>query len=53
MFNSFKRAVQNFILTFAIIPPSPEQELRATFFICMTFLGSLLMVIGLGLVVLR
>jgi hypothetical protein len=40
-------------MTFGITPPRPEQELKATIFICAMLFGTLVLVIGLGLFVLR
>jgi hypothetical protein len=51
--NPFKHITQGFIVTFGITPPSPEQELRATIFICAMLLGVLVVVGGMGLLVLR
>jgi hypothetical protein len=51
--NPFKHITQGFIVTFGITPPSPEQELKATVFICAMLLGVLVVVGGMGLLVLR
>jgi hypothetical protein len=53
MLNPFKQITQGFIVTFGITPPGPEQELRATVFICALLLGALVVVGGLSLLVLR
>ena len=53
IFNPFKQVTQSFIMTFGITPPRPEQELKATIFICTMLLGTVVLVIGLGLFVLR
>jgi hypothetical protein len=53
MFNPFKQVTQGFIMTFGITPPRPEQELKATIFVCAMLLGTVVFVIGLGLFVLR
>jgi hypothetical protein len=53
IFNPFKQVTQSFIMTFGITPPRPEQELKATIFICTMLLGTVVLVIILGLFVLR
>jgi hypothetical protein len=53
MFNPFKQVTQSFIMTFGITPPRPEQELRATIFICTMLLGTVAFVAGLSMFVLR
>jgi hypothetical protein len=53
LFNPFKQVTQSFIMTFGITPPRPEQELKATIFVCAMLLGTLVLVIGLGLFALR
>jgi hypothetical protein len=53
IFNPFKQVTQSFIMTFGITPPRPEQELKATIFVCAMLLGTLVLVAGLGLLVLR
>ena len=53
IFNPFKQVTQSFIMAFGITPPRPEQELKATIFICAMLLGTLVLAIGLGLLVLR
>jgi hypothetical protein len=53
IFNPFKQVTQSFIMTFGITPPRPEQELKATIFICAMLLGTLVLAFGLGLLVLR
>jgi hypothetical protein len=53
IFNPFKQVTQSFIMTFGITPPRPEQELKATIFICAMLVGTLVLAIGLGLLVLR
>jgi hypothetical protein len=50
--NPFKQVTHSFIMTFGITPPLPEQELKATIFICTMLLGTVLLVIGLGVFVL-
>ena len=52
IFNPFKQVTQSFIMAFGITPPRPEQELKATIFICTMLFGTLVLVIGLGLFVL-
>jgi hypothetical protein len=52
IFNPFKHVTQSFIMTFGITPPRPEQELKATIFICAMLLGTILLVVGLGVFVL-
>lgn len=51
--NPFKPITQSFIMTFGITPPRPEQELKATIFICAMLFGTVAFVIGLGVFVLR
>jgi hypothetical protein len=53
MFNPFKQVTQGFIMTFGITPPRPKQEVRATIFICAMLLGTVALVIGLGMFALR
>jgi hypothetical protein len=53
IFNPFKQVTQSFIMTMGITPPRPEQELKATIFICTMLLGTVVLVIALGLFVLR
>jgi hypothetical protein len=53
MFNPFRQVAQSFIFMFGITPPPPEQELRASIFICAILFGTLFLIIGLGLLVLR
>jgi hypothetical protein len=50
--NPCKQVTHSFIMTFGITPPRPEQELKATIFICTMLLGTVLLVIGLGVFVL-
>jgi hypothetical protein len=49
MFNPFKQVTQGFIMTFGITPPRPRQELTATIFICGLLVGTVALVIGLGM----
>jgi hypothetical protein len=53
IFNPFKQVTQSFIMTFGITPPRPERELKATIFICGMLFGTLVLVIGMELFVLR
>jgi hypothetical protein len=53
IFHPFKQVTQSFIMTFGITPPRPERELKATIFICGMLFGTLVLVIGMGLFVLR
>jgi hypothetical protein len=50
--NPFRQVTHSFVMTFGITPPRPEQELKATIFICTMLLGTVLLVIGLGVFVL-
>jgi len=50
--NPFRQLTHSFIMTFGITAPRPEQELKATIFICTMLLGTVLLVIGLGVFVL-
>jgi len=49
MFNPFKQVTQGFVMTFGITPPRPRQELTATIFICGLLLGTVVLVLGLGM----
>jgi hypothetical protein len=44
---------QGFIMAFGITPPRPEQEMKATIFICAMLFGTVALVVGLGVFVLR
>lgn len=46
MFNPFRQLTQAFIMTFGVTPPRPEQEVRATLFICGMLFGLLALVVA-------
>jgi hypothetical protein len=53
MFKPLRQVTQGFIMTFGITPPRPDQEMKATIFICAMLFGTIALVIGLGVFVLR
>lgn len=53
MFNPFRQLTQAFIITFGITSPRPEQEVRATLFICGMLFGSLALVVVVGGLILK
>ncbi len=51
--NPFRQLTQAFIMTFGITPPQPEQEVRATLFICGMLFGLLALVVAVAALILR
>uniref|UniRef100_A0A372INV2 DUF2970 domain-containing protein n=2 Tax=Paracidobacterium acidisoli TaxID=2303751 RepID=A0A372INV2_9BACT len=51
--NPFRQLTNSFIFTFGITPPRPEQERTATVFISALLFGTILLVLGLAVLILR
>jgi hypothetical protein len=51
--NPLKHVMHSFIFTFGITPPRPQEERIATIFVSMLLAGTVLLIIGFGVLMLR